>query len=230
MRHLKNRNIVPPGGWRYTVRQTGAVLDANDFDSLVALVSQHLSVNRIEISSPDALTLAQIIEDEICRSVPPSFSYADGQVMQASFNAKPKVFIPSIARQLGNNTLNRTLHVITLAKRSRVTFPALTAEQINDRAMRMMNCPYKLPSRVCYSCGPIGPVDQAFGASLRTAHDPRLEVCGVFGAYMRGLIHIPAFVLLDLLSASMLAQFNSAFWLLPEWAGNQKESSDHGDN
>lgn len=69
MRVFRFRNIMPAGGYRYTVPETGESFLTGDLRSLVREVAAHYERNLLTRPS----NLAAIIEHDICLHAPPDF-------------------------------------------------------------------------------------------------------------------------------------------------------------
>jgi len=215
MRVLKNKNAVPPGGWRFFVKETEADLDSGNFDSLVSLVSSHMSVNNIVLDMPKEITLGMMIEDQICQNAPLSLSREFGSAIQYTSRKRKPVKNYGLGPRLGSNTLQRTVGFIQNARKFG-TLRFVSQELALERAFKAIEDPSMVRNKGCYSCSDIGPISQAIGKKMTCPVDGELHTCGILRVYIRPLIHVdikafqPYFIGMD------LTKLDDKFWLKDE--------------
>jgi len=82
-RYLPNRTQAPPGGWKFEVKETGAVFEGNSLGEVVEMVRKHRAVNGLE----QALDGEKEIEDAVCERVP---QYCTSEVPELEGNEGKK--------------------------------------------------------------------------------------------------------------------------------------------
>lgn len=68
MLRLKDRSLVPPGGFRYTQPESGRLITASSLPNLFVAVKEHRAANHYPIGP----TFETEVEDGVCRAVPDS--------------------------------------------------------------------------------------------------------------------------------------------------------------
>lgn len=213
MLKIKSAYSVPPGGYRFLVESTGLLIKAADMPSLLDAIKKHLQVNQIDFKISDGFTLRDIVEDQMCRSIPHSLCFDPTQKRYA--RVLP-IAVPSVqvASRLGKGDLERTIALIHLAKT--LDNPFCSQNLAEERALRAQSCRYVRRARVCYSCHHAGPVRQCMGDRRSTSLDNKLYVCGKLGVYMQAAVHINLAVYLNLFSPADILNLDKSFWLYPE--------------
>jgi len=211
---LKHKDVIPPGGWRFFVKESGATIENFYFNGLVQAVRDHLTVNGWE--TPE--NIEAIIENQICENIPASMRIVVGAITRGTMPAiRSSASVGSVLPDnFGRTAVDRTINLIMDIRRRLKQVPLVDSSTAERRAARAAQCSYKVRSPVCYSCKYQSPVDQTMGKKLRTSQDNLLHICGVFGCYQHTLVWIGASALEFYISPARRVQLKPDFWLYPE--------------
>lgn len=127
----------PPGGWRYTVPQTGVTLTAPFFKPLYLKVVAHMSANGIEVGDD----FREIVEDGACKETRPPGSWCSKRKPKPVAHGRPAALLIHV---------DRFLRSVWQALRDRKFVSREVAEKRMDICRR---CPLRsdLPGG-CQSC------------------------------------------------------------------------------
>jgi len=175
MRFFPNKTNNPPGGWRFTVEETGATLRGTSLGEVMVAVKKHWEVNGIEPIED----LEREIERRICEEVP---EYCGAKGME----------IKPVPKNRG-----RTIHeVITgtktigmwLAKRA-MGGGNVSVEVAERRASVCVGCVENTEPTGCSSCNKAASsqvLDKL--VPFRTSKDAALKSCRVCGCWLSAKI------------------------------------------
>lgn len=166
MLRFRVHRIMPPGGrYFYVVPDTEVELTAASMSQLLNKVRMHLAENGKPL--PD--NLASVVEDYICRHVPPGFCYGDDE-------GRPHARIVTLGG-IRENT-------IRIARHSRLVDPG----EAKLRLERCSKCPMN-DRRLCPSC--VGLIAWARNLVKRSCpRDEWLGVCAVDITALAAKIHV----------------------------------------
>ena len=165
MLRFLHREIVPPGGYPYIVKETGLRIHSNNLMETVALVRKHRDSRGL--GNPP--NLAADIEDWICRQ--PGVECVDDKTGKASSHAGHKF---SAAK-----TVNFTL---TLVRRARaLMIPPVDNIEANRRASICVACTNNVPIVGCMNCTGISSMIEGMTRGRSTQYDKKLHICSLNG-------------------------------------------------
>ena len=188
---LKQRWVVPPGGWVFTVKETQSKITAGSRGDLVLKVKDHYTANGIEVP----WDLAAVIEDQICRRVGPDhceWSGVNFEGVNANLSMSDAV----------NGT--RVLMSWVLAGTPRVS-----QNEANTRAATCAGCPLNTLAAGCPGCGGL----RAMVADIvggQVTHEGKLGACAVCKCSNRAAVWLP----LDIVRKGLTSSQNE---LLPDY-------------
>lgn len=172
---LSNKMLVPPGGWRFVVPQTGTSLRAPTYASLYneALVD----LERHGIAAP--LDYDQAFADELCRQG----------------NAECEVIAPATneTRTLTAGDAIRFLKVLRSWAGTRGEL--VTQAEADRRAEICAGCRYNVAITGCSVCqGIAGKIAEIIG-SRESRFDNQLQGCAICACENKAQVHLPLEVL-----------------------------------
>jgi len=212
MLKLKQSNSVPPGGYTFTIKQTGYTASGNTLAELVGIVSRHLEVNKLVPALEPGVSLADIIEHDICSRIPSSLSYDSKRPGFVAFSTKEAQVVSSVMPQLGNTVISRTVSLLSMARQ----YEFVSSEIAEERAARAVVCPYAVRDRACYVCSHQSVVHQNAGRKFATTHDSMLCTDGKLIVYLRPAVFIDLRVFLQIFTEATFKELNEGYWLYPE--------------
>ena len=153
----------PPGGWYYTVEQTGLKITGNSARTLMRRVKEHMVANSLPL--PD--NFQAWFEDAVCRQMDLGRPFC-GQT--------PKNPPLGGVKHLSLALVERFIRTVTLTIKGRKLVPQEEAER---RAAICVECPMNTTIGGCRSCYAIAKPLKALLGSRATVAKP--DVCGICG-------------------------------------------------
>lgn len=174
--HVQRDVESPPGGWKYTVPETGVTLTAQFYNVLLPMIVAHLKANGHEVS--DAALL--VIEDGVCRETRPPGSWC------AKRTPKP---VDGTLPFLTLTTAERFLKTVWGTIRDRKFVSRAEAER---RLAICMSCPLATSIGGCSGCHSIVKKVTEFmdRANPLTVEEGK-EFCGACGCLLLAKSAIP---------------------------------------
>lgn len=175
MPKLLEEHIVPPGGWRYRVPETGFVVQAWSWAALVPKILAHYQAN--------ALKAPAELEELVV-------AYACGTYAKCEEGG--------VENHVARGTF-KNLHLNEVVRFTRTYWDALkrgekvSQDEANRRASICATCPYNQQPDGCTGCNSrvlkeiVGLISQAG----RTPHDGQLKSCRFCGCFIQSLIWYP---------------------------------------
>lgn len=195
---LKNRSIVPNGGFRYTQKESGRTIHAPTFHALCEIVKNHRAANGYPIS----IDYEAEIETQLCLQLP------KGECKQVGTQVTP--------RKLGFSDVMRFTKIIgeSILKGS----PRVDKDEANRRALICADCNANVQAAGCSGCNSkrvAGLVESLTGTD-RTDHDEKLHSCQFCGCFNKAQVWFP----LEILQGHTKENVNSA---LPDHCWKKKK-------
>ena len=179
MLRIKDKNTVPPGGYRFTEPTTRCVLTASTMDGLIRAVCGYRKANGYGQSTD---TRGEI-EQQMCESFDPH---------TRAFNCRDSEY-PAPLTAVGWQHVASFIKVLAKFVTDRPEF--VPQEEAERRAEICLVCPYNVPLAGCGVCR--AGIEEAMGflGGRETSRDAGLRACGVCGCSNRAQVHIPLDVL-----------------------------------
>jgi hypothetical protein len=190
MRIVKNRHVVPPGGWRLPLVLAGEYFPdgktkeqdrrAATKEALVAKARAFREANGLPIP-PD---FSAVIEDLVCSQMPP------GTCRGAQGPIPEGVVIPGLMAKL---TIKDVYHGgRVFAPWVRAGKPLVETSVAAERGRICAGCPYNVPFEPCGSCSRLyRAVRRLRPKGSSTPSDSKLKVCAICKCDNRTAAHIP---------------------------------------
>ena len=188
---LKNRNIVPPGGFRYTQKESGKTLYAPTFHTLCEVVKAHRAANGYPID----IDYQTEIETQLCLEL------GGEGCKEIGLEVKP--------RQLGFADVMRFTK--TLGESILKGNPRVDSEEANRRALICTQCSANVRAHGCSGCNSkrVASLITTLTGTDKTEHDEKLESCAYCGCLNKAQVWFP----LEILQNHIKESINKA---LPE--------------
>lgn len=169
---LSSKMVVPPGGWRFIVPQTGTLITAPTFALLYHEALAVLDRAGVQVG----LDYEQEFTDQLCRQLS-----SDCEVVPAVTNATRTVTATDVIRFLK----------VMLQWRGQVVDQA----EADRRAEICAGCPYNVAVSGCSVCqGIAGKIAEVIG-NRGTRWDRQLQGCAVCACENKAQVHLPLEVL-----------------------------------
>ena len=199
MRTFRFHNTQPPGGYLYTVPETGFEVFAGDFGSLVNRVRSHYDANKIPVPP----NLPACIEHSICLHVPESFCRGefeenDLQMKQAS---------PAAIRDA---SLIRFLHL------RRPLDKLIGDGKVAEERAAICTLCHLNARNVCTTCNRLKSIAPDMLGDRSTTYDSDLGVCVVDLCILKIKVFIRGEVLRAVSRPAQEGEYPSACWCIPE--------------
>lgn len=174
MRKIIDKTLTPPGGWRYRQPESGAVITAGDWNTLIERVKAH----RLANNYPLGLHFVQEVEESLCGELP------DGSTDCLDTNPEqaPK-------RKITLGDLRTFLQVMEKWVSSGAKF--VPQEEAERRAGICSQCPMNQHVEGCFGCKGITALITTILGAMGTSYDAKLSGCQVCGCALRAAVHIP---------------------------------------
>ncbi len=191
MRKLKQRNYVPPDGFRYTHSETGHTSRAGDWDSLVTAAKDHRRVMKLPI--PD--DLVALMEDQLCAQLTPEWCEHRG--------------LPYVETRMSWGDMLDGMNVFKLwAQNGMELVPQEEAERRSDICA---GCYLNVSIPGCGPChGMARIVSEAVGAK-KTRNEHLLKACGVCKCLNSAAVHFPLDILNETDTPARQASYPAEF-------------------
>lgn len=173
---LKNKETVPPGGFRFLQADTGVWIHAPSWVELIAKVKAHRTANSI----PIGLEIEREIETQLCSTLPPGHcTYADdAQVRRAEM----------IARPTWQKYVEATKTLLEVVK---VDGGIASFEEATEHSETCVRCSFNQSPEGCTGCNMQELLNLLATYSLRkTDNDSRLKGCLICGCALRAKIYV----------------------------------------
>jgi len=184
---LSRIDQVPPGGYRFTVPETGLKIEnMHVLQQLLDKVEQHYKDNSILL--PD--NWRGLVVDQMCRQLPEGWCYySDGK--EYNGNSAPLSF---------DNILKGIQSLSSLAAEAATGGdPFVDQNEAEERAKICTRCYYNQKSSFCMGCGGARVILDMVGkvkGSRKTNLDYALQNCGVCGCRNDAIVHVKKNILL----------------------------------
>lgn len=180
MFHIKNLEVGPPGGWKYTQSESGFTISGITYGQLLKKVAAHRQAN----GYPTEGDLGQEIQEAICGSL----SLAD------QCETCEGGMLPAAQRVIRWSDIARFMGVMkTWIGKQGDKF--VDAGEAGRRAAICAACPYNQPVRGCKSCHTLLEEISKAVAGRTTEHDAGLFGCSICGCANKVQVHAPEEVL-----------------------------------
>ena len=177
---LIRADVVPPGGWRYTQKETGELISANTHTELISKVRVHRRTNGLTIPAD----LAKEVEQQICEWAGSSYcANIDLAVSRERSASLTWGDIVKGTRILASWVMSGT--------------PRVNEAEAERRAEICVACPMNIPAPGCVACAGSKLTRGLIGG--KTKHDKKLKNCGICKCVNRAQVWLP----LDVLSRSL---------------------------
>jgi hypothetical protein len=176
MLKLKDKYTTPPGGWRYTQRESGKLISSPSFPSLVVAVRQHRMAN----GYPLQMDMEQEVEEGACKESP---GHCDDM---------PPDLIPS------KLTLSNVFaFTMTLGESLLKGNPRVDDEEADRRAAVCAGCSDNVPIGGCGGCNAktINSAIEKLTRAKPTKLDDKLHTCRYCGCLNKAQIWFPLDIL-----------------------------------
>lgn len=138
LRFFPNKSQAPPGGWRFTVDETGVRLQGTTMGELMTNVNKHLEVNEL----PEIVGLDSLIEQRICDEVP-TYCSGSGPELKPVMSARRRTIHEVIS---GTKTIGSWLVQRAMGKGT------VEPEEASRRAKICIGCAENQEPTGCSSC------------------------------------------------------------------------------
>jgi len=187
LQKLIKGDSVPPGGYRFTVPETGYKIgNEHTMAGLLLRVRQHYSDNGIPLPQD----YQDRIEDQMCKQLPSEWcNYTGG----SSHNPENMISADNIIKGI---TSLYTMAVETL--KGKDVF--VSQEEANQRAAICTRCYQNKNANFCMGCGAMRKVTELVAkvkGDRKTHFDSRLQNCGVCGCRNEAIVHVKRNILLS---------------------------------
>lgn len=202
VRQLPNRTYAPPGGWRYTVPETGQRFRGVSDYQLKCELEAHYRANQLQIPSD----LDARIEQFVCEQEPDYCTDAHGQPVRDGRRS----FVHEITTVLQGT---RTLFAWMAGGRQLVD-----ASLSERRASVCVACPMNQEPEGCTSCNAKTTrevVTQIVGTRQTSLHN-QLKACKVCSCWLAAKVQLPHAVLWNHMPPALKEQLPASCWLVTE--------------
>lgn len=158
------QQITPPGGWRYTQKETGMAFQANSFSQLLARVAAHRRGNGLDV----AAGWQARFEEDLCQQMSLGGTTWCGEAEAAP--SSDSMTVADVRRFL------KSMRKIVAARGQGVFVDQATAD---SRALICESCPKNRKVRMCAGCDGVRKLIDEIRGSRTTAHDSELKQCAV---------------------------------------------------
>lgn len=188
----------PPGGWKYTVPETGVTITAQFYHLLRQRVVQHLAANRVEVT--DEMLL--IIEDGACRETQPPGSWC------ARRPPKPvDGKLPFLTLEIAERFIKTVWQVVKERK-------FVSREEAERRLAICMSCPLATSIGGCEGCTTLyKKMVEMIGKTNPLTVERGKEFCGACGCLLLAKSAIPN-ATLDRAEGSTKPRYHEKCWRL----------------
>jgi len=176
---IKDKNTVPPGGYRFTDPTTRYTLTASTLDGLLRAVVGYREANGYGQSSD---TRGEI-EQQMCESYDP---------YTRQFTCRDSEY-PELLTAVGWQHVASFVKVLAKFIQDRPEF--VPQEEAERRAEVCSICAYNVPLSGCGVCRAAIEETLGFLGGRKTSRDAGLRACGVCGCSNRAQVHVPMGVL-----------------------------------
>lgn len=196
------KSEVPPGGFRYTQRETATQITAPDWGELVAKVKGHRRANGLPVTP----NIEEEIENQLCEILPPGICMRDGEGMARGHFPGGLSF-----EQVKRGTA--TLVEWFLGGSQKVS-----RDEATGRARVCAACHYNQHPSGCSACsqGSLRELVQRIVGGETILGEHLLEACLICGCSLKAKIWLPLEVIQKHTSTEMNGQF-------PEWCWCKKK-------
>lgn len=185
---LTKTDVVPPGKYRFTVPETGYVIDSKfNQEDLFDAVKNHYNANNIDL--PD--NWKELVIDQMCRQLPAGWChYSDG---------KPAEGIESIMSfdNILKGIVSLTAMATSVIKDGETPF--VEQDEAEARANICSRCFYNKSAAFCMGCGGASVILDMVGnvkGKRTTSLDGSLQNCGICGCRNDAIVHVKKKLLL----------------------------------
>lgn len=168
-------SLVPPGGWRFTVPQTGTRVLGGNHAELVNFAIADLVAHGI----PVPIDYTQAFDDELCRQLP--------------MHCEVVAPVTRETRQLTAGDAIRFLKV--LREWAGVGGELVPQAEADRRAEICAGCPYNVPVTGCSVCQGISGMVLGLINNRSSRFDAQLRGCAVCACENKAQVHFPLTVL-----------------------------------
>ena len=184
----------PPGGWHYTVEQTGVRIDAASARSLKSKIRQHLKANNLPLPE----NFDAWVEDAICTQG------GYGNPFCGNAPAKRDGRMPVLSLSMATRFIRTMLGVIRDRK-------LVSPEEVERRIAICNACPLASTIGGCRGCSTVFRKAKRLLDRLPAVTAPEKEFCGACGCLLQALTWIPNSTL-DLAVGSERPPYAAGCW------------------
>jgi hypothetical protein len=193
-----NKTQAPPGGWRYTVPETGKTISGSTEGIVIDGVQNHYSSNNI----PGPVNLSRLIEKQICRERP---NYCG--------STEPHLVSHSLSRNIATIVMGtRTIGAWLFSGRRRVE-----QQLAEERAVTCSECPQNQVVN-CTACHGdlLAPVIENIVAGGTTKVGHLLNACMICGCAIKAKIWVPHDIIESNMPDTILKELPANCWVVKE--------------
>lgn len=191
---FKNKKVVPPGGYKYEIPDSDAVIEGATLNDLITRVTKYLAANeqRMPYNLPD------IIEDWICQRIPPDMTDTEHLAKRHKDRALSLSAVQEATRLALHEWRAQGRHCVSWV-------------EAVGRAGICKACDFNTSSTACFSCIGLKPwVKQWLGRA--TPLDGDLHVCRVSAIMNIAQVHLLARVFADISHGNILEKHPLSCW------------------
>lgn len=208
-RCLKDKTVVPSGGWRARQPETGTVVRGLSHNGLIAAVAKYRSANGLPVEGNQR----RQVENMVCDTLSPDEAERLCKCLDEDDAKNP----PEMRkwRKSSSDLLNFALAVKGVIEHGlKGTRLHVSKEEAETRAAICAGCIHNVPLGSCFGCGEMGRIYRSIVGHLTTSKDHALQSCDVCGCNNRLQTHFSKEVLADVSSKQGLSadQFPSWCW------------------
>lgn len=211
MPHLPNLTNTPPGGWRYTVPETGIVRGPfSGWHQLYDDLKSHYQATGYKIPE----NIFDLVEQSICKDFP-------------EYCGAPTSFIQRVG-----NALKSMGHTFNAAHRCLITLVSHRAgsgerpsqQQINARAEVCASCPMNQDLEFCSTCNiaTLNRLVQKIAGSMTTPFDAQLKSCAVCHCNLKAKIATKHEAIWNFMPEDQKKLLPETCWIKTEFAAKEK--------
>lgn len=197
MKLLSAKHIVPPGGFKYFVRDTGKWLSAPTWKDLQSVVRAHCSANNL---STGPARMADI-EDQLCSSLPPGHcTYEDGTEVSV--------------QRTGLSFREVMAGTAVMADWMGHGMKKVTGIEAARRAGICASCPFNKPIEGCTSCNAnnLHKIVERVTGGANAVFSAQLNACYFCGCSNKAQVWLPLEVLHRHLSEELNGRLPEDCW------------------
>ena len=195
---LKNRSVVPPGGYRFSDPQDDFfIANAPTLEVLVRQATHHRRANGYPIPE----NFAEVVEDWLCRQIPmdmvTGFEHID-----------PRNYRPHVLTFTAVQKATREILGAWRADGRRMA----SASEIEQRSKNCADCKMNSGKAACASCHGITSWVMLWMGKINPPHADRLYVCAIDAVLNLAQVHLTAEAIGRTVKKFMLEKYSESCW------------------